>query len=314
MLAALLVVPAALPAPVAAAGPQIAQQAYAKASNTGAGDKFGSSVAVYGNTMVVGAPYEASAATGINGDQTSNVQMDAGATWIQQAYLKASNTGTFAMFGWVVAIAGDTIVVGSPEESGSATGVNGGQTQQVATYAGAAYIFVRSAGAWSQQAYLKASNTETDDTFGRAVAVSGATVVAGAPNESSPATGINGAQASNSATNSGAAYVFYRSPIATTTTLAGPASVKLGATLKITGTVSPSTAPGTVSIGRYRLVSGKWKLIGTKVVTLVAGKFGYAIKLPTRGKWRFVAAYSGGSSGWATNAASKSASKAVTVK
>src|SRR5687767_4680694 len=60
-----------------------------------------------------------------------------------------------------------------------------------------------------QQAYLKASNTEANDAV-FAVAVSGDTVVIGAYNESSSATGVNGDQSDNSALNSGAAYVFVR--------------------------------------------------------------------------------------------------------
>ena len=63
-------------------------------------------------------------------------------------------------------------------------------------------------GTWSQQAYLKASNTEASDYFGYSVAVSGDTVVVGAYVEGSTATGVNGNQSDNSAWASGAAYVF----------------------------------------------------------------------------------------------------------
>ena len=103
-------------------GPTAAQQAYIKASNTGMGDNFGYSVAVSGDTMVVGAPYEASNATGVNGNQNDNSAPGSGAayvfvrngtTWSQQAYLKASNTGASDQFGWSVAVSGDTVVVGA---------------------------------------------------------------------------------------------------------------------------------------------------------------------------------------------------------
>jgi hypothetical protein len=60
----------------------------------------------------------------------------------------------------------------------------------------------------TQQAYLKASNTGANNQFGASVAVSGDTVVVGAPNEDSAAMGVNGDQSDNSATNAGAAYVF----------------------------------------------------------------------------------------------------------
>jgi len=56
----------------------IAQQAYIKASNTGAGDRFGSSIAISGDTVVVGAQAEASGATGVNGNQSDNSDPNAG--------------------------------------------------------------------------------------------------------------------------------------------------------------------------------------------------------------------------------------------
>ena len=61
---------------------------------------------------------------------------------------------------------------------------------------------------WTQQAYLKASNTDAFDIFGRSVAVSGDTVVVGADLEASNATGINGDQEDNNVPGSGAVYIF----------------------------------------------------------------------------------------------------------
>jgi len=197
------------------------QQAYLKASNTGAGDLFGLSVAVSGDTVVVGARLEDSNATGVNGNQADNIPgasgaayvfvRDAGGVWSQQAYLKASNTGASDLFGLSVAVSGDTVVVGAAGERSSATGVDGNQADNSAFHAGAAYVFVRSGGVWSQQAYLKASNTGASDLFGLSVAVSGDTVVVGATSEDSNATGVNGDQADNSTADSGAAYVFVMS-------------------------------------------------------------------------------------------------------
>ncbi|MCX6876085.1 MAG: FG-GAP repeat protein [Verrucomicrobia bacterium] len=198
----------------------LAYQAYLKASNTGAGDQFGQSVAVSGNTVVVGAGYEDSAATGVNGNQWNNSAADSGAayvfvrsgtTWSQQAYLKASNTEAGDRFGFRVAVSGDTAVVTARNEDSAATGVNGNQADNLATGAGAAYVFVRSGNTWTQQAYLKASNTGTNDIFGTSVGVSGDTVVVGANGEASSASGVNGNQADNTAANAGAAYVFIRS-------------------------------------------------------------------------------------------------------
>jgi hypothetical protein len=196
------------------------QQAYLKASNTGANDRFGTSVAIDGNTIVVGAHQEDSNATGVNGTQANNTATDSGAayvfvrsgtTWSQQAYLKSSNSDALDQFGVSVGISGETVVVGAYREDSNATGVNGSEANTTAFDAGAAYVFARSGTTWSQQAYLKASNTEAGDFFGYAVAIHDDTVVIGAYSEDSSARGVNGNQASNSNSNAGAAYVFTRS-------------------------------------------------------------------------------------------------------
>jgi hypothetical protein len=70
---------------------------------------------------------------------------------------------------------------------------------------GAAYVFVRNGTSWTQQAYLKASNTEQGDYFGFSVSISEDTIVVGAVGEDSNATGVNGTQTDNSAFHSGAA-------------------------------------------------------------------------------------------------------------
>src|SRR5438552_2628098 len=70
----------------------------------------------------------------------------------QQAYLKASNTGQNDFFGLGLSISGDTVVVGAPLESSNARGVNGDQSDNSAPDSGAAYVFLRNRGVWSQQA------------------------------------------------------------------------------------------------------------------------------------------------------------------
>ena len=117
----------------------------------------------------------------------------------QEAYAKASNSQPNARFGNSVALSGDTLAVGSYFEKSNATGINGNQADQSAVQAGAVYVFSRSGGTWSQQAYLKASNTAAGATFGVSVALSGDTLVVGANNEQSSATGINGNQLDTSA-------------------------------------------------------------------------------------------------------------------
>ncbi|WP_437814035.1 cadherin-like beta sandwich domain-containing protein [Sorangium sp. So ce1078] len=196
------------------------QEAYLKASNTGAHDRFGSAVTLDGDTLVVGAPGEDSGATGVAGAQSNNAASQAGAayvftrtgaTWTQQAYLKASNTGAGDAFGTSVAISGDTLAVSATGEGSAATGVNGAQADNAAPGSGAVYVFTRSGATWVQQAYLKASNTGAGDAFGASVAISAHTLAVGATGEASAATGVNGAQADDSAPGSGAVYVFTRS-------------------------------------------------------------------------------------------------------
>jgi hypothetical protein len=88
-----------------------------------------------------------------------------------------------------VAVSGDSVVVGAYGESSNSTGVNGNQDDRSATWAGAAYVFVRREATWSQQAYLKAVSAKAGDQFGFSVAVSGDTVAVGARRESGNATG-----------------------------------------------------------------------------------------------------------------------------
>jgi hypothetical protein len=195
------------------------QQAYLKAHQVTAGDSFGTSVAVSGDTVVVGASDEDSSTTGVTVSGAANesavdsgaayVFVRSGTAWTQQAYLKAGNTGAGDAFGRSVAVSGDTVVVGAYAEDSSTTGVNS-TANELASGAGAAYVFVRSGTMWTQQAYLKAGNTGVNDGFGTSVAVSGDTVVVGATGEDSGITGVDSTP-NESATDAGAAYVFVRS-------------------------------------------------------------------------------------------------------
>jgi hypothetical protein len=195
------------------------QQAYLKASNTDVSDSFGFSVAISGDTIAIGAPFESSNATGVNGNQSNNtggssgaayVFVRSGGVWTQQAYLKASNTDAGDLFGYAISISGNSVLVGAPLESSNTTSINGNQNDNSAAVSGAAYVFTRSGNAWSQQAYLKASNTDTADLFAWSVGISGDAIVVGAQGESSNATGVNGNQFNNTAVFSGAAYIFVR--------------------------------------------------------------------------------------------------------
>ena len=115
---------------------------------------------------------------------------------------------TFSVFRWrSLAIPWSS---GHSDEASNATGINGDQTDNSAFMPEQPMFSCATATTWTQQAYLKASNTDAGDSFGGSVAVSGDTVVVGAYGEASNATGINGDQNDNSAGSAGAAYVFVR--------------------------------------------------------------------------------------------------------
>jgi len=235
------------PASAASAPRQLRQVAYLKASNAEAGDHFGCGGALTahtgngvamssdGSTLAIGAQHENGGAKGVNGNQNDESAYGAGAvyvfirsgdSWAQQAYIKASNPGSSDRFGSSVALSadGNTLAVSAVWEAGSATGINGNQNDDSIPQAGAAYIFTRTGNTWSQQAYIKASNTgkagvgEDDfgdgDQFGYALALSGDgnTLAVGAISEDSRASGINNLafQNDDSAVSSGAVYVFTR--------------------------------------------------------------------------------------------------------
>ena len=170
------------------------QTAYLKASNPDADDYFGMSVDMDGDTLVVGAYGEDSAAVGVNGDGNNDSARDSGAAyvfvrkngrWEQEAYIKASDTATRDYFGVNVAISGDALVVGAFRYDILNVSAPG---------PGAAYVFERKQGTWRQTAVLKSSGSATGDQFGLGLAMEGATIVVGARMEA----------------GGGAAYVFER--------------------------------------------------------------------------------------------------------
>jgi hypothetical protein len=154
-------------------------------------------------------------ATNVTGSTmaTVRIQVDPGAPgpWAQQAYVKAVNNDANDFFGQAVALDGDTLVVGAPNEQAcdnsitNGTGASSDNTCELFTAGvGAVYVYKRTGSVWAQEAYLKASDTDTGGTvdpmqFGTSVAISGNTIVVGAPNKNV------------SATDEGAVYVFVRS-------------------------------------------------------------------------------------------------------
>ena len=142
-------------------------------------DLFGFSVAMDGDTVIIG-----SHRSNVPGADAGSayIFVRRGSDWIQQARLIADDANEFEWFGYAVAISGDTAIVGAIRSN--TTGKD----------SGAAYIFVRNSDLWLQQAKLVGDNTESRDNFGFSVAVSGDIVVIGSPNN----------------TSTGSAYIFER--------------------------------------------------------------------------------------------------------
>ncbi|UGA57510.1 hypothetical protein [Vibrio sp. VB16] len=211
------------------------QVAYLKASNADSQDHFGYSLALNGDgsTLAVGAPTEDNSAIGViaDGSETTDTGSapDSGAVylfgnsvgnWVQTAYVKASNVGSYDQFGFGVALSNDgaTLVVAAPSEDNSATGVitDGSETSDTGTaaHSGALYLFSKSLGSWAQTAYLKASNTSSGDGFGTSVALNGdgGLIAVGAAAEDNAAKGVivDGSETVDLgvATQSGAVYLF----------------------------------------------------------------------------------------------------------
>jgi hypothetical protein len=217
-------------------GANWAQQAYVKASNADSGDHFGNAVALSadGNTLAVSAYFESGGATGINGNAADNSIPQSGAvyvftrngtTWAQQAYIKASNTGTAGVgdvpgdgdqFGFSVALSddGNTLAVGATSEDSVANGINGNQADNSTSSAGAVYIFARTGTTWAQQAYIKSDAPPMatgGDQFGYSVALNadGNTLAVGVYDEGGSSRTVNGPIDAMRG-GSGAAYVFTR--------------------------------------------------------------------------------------------------------
>jgi hypothetical protein len=158
------------------------QTAKLTASDAAAFDQFGYAVGISGETVVVGA---------VQGDDGTEQEAGAayiyrwdGRRWHQTAKLTAREAAARSLFGWSVAISGETIVVGAPTDDGTEQG------------AGAAYIYRWDGAQWRQTAKLTARDTTAGAMFGHAVAISGETVVVAARSDG------------DAGTNAGTTYMF----------------------------------------------------------------------------------------------------------
>ncbi len=204
-----------------------AQEAELSASDGQPQDQFGWSVAISGDTAVVGSVYDE------NRTGSTYVYTRTGSTWTEQQKLTASDAALEDAFGVSVAIDQDTIIVGAgwkdtfigaayiytrsgttwtqEAKINASDGTNGNEfgmavsisgdlvavgARFVNTWTGAAYIYSRTGTTWTEEARINASDGEFFDQFGWSIAIDGNYVIAGAPGETSPYTG--------------AAYIFWK--------------------------------------------------------------------------------------------------------
>jgi len=150
------------------------------ASNGGPDHKFGSAVALQGDTALIGA-------TGLSGGGGVYVFERSGTTWNEITQFAPGDPAPFKFFGEAISLSGDSALVGAVgDDAGGAA-------------SGAAYVFVRSGSIWSQQAKLKAPVIEPYSSFGQAVALAGDQALVGAY------------RSDDLGNDSGAAHVFVRS-------------------------------------------------------------------------------------------------------
>lgn len=245
------------------------QQAELTSSDGTTGDLFGSSVAVSGSTVVVGAVGHL---VGSNADGAAYVFVQSVGTWSQQAELTASDGALGDQFGASVGLSGSTAVVGAPQHT---VGSN--------VHQGTGYVFVQNGSAWDQQAELTSSAGAVGDYFGGSVVVSGTTLVIGADTQE---VGSNG--------NQGVAYVFGQgstTTISTTTTLTSSANPQtLGDNVTFTATVTPESGTGVPTGTVTFTVDGGTEVPETLNSSAVAT---YSTSTLTAGSHVVVASYSG---------------------
>ena len=137
------------------------------AGDPGAGDWFGYSVGVSGDTLLVGS---------INDDDraadsgSAYVHTRAGTAWIQQQKITASDGAKTDAFGWSVALDGNRLAVGAPRVD----------LPNIYKEVGAVYVYSRAGTTWSQQHKITASDWQPGDHFGHAVSMDGITILVGA--------------------------------------------------------------------------------------------------------------------------------------
>lgn len=205
---------------------------YIKAINPDIDDEFGFSLALSGDgsTLAIGSPHEdssyqnvtvQSSLDSLSFDSTDETEQDSGAVyvlaldnneWQFQAFIKAPRPDEDDFFGWHLNLSanGETLAVGMPRDDSEAKGVNVNWDNSSAPASGAVNVYGANSGEWSMINYVKASNTDANDTFGRTLALSsdGSTLAVAATGEDSRATTIQGDQSDDTGNNTGAVYLY----------------------------------------------------------------------------------------------------------
>jgi hypothetical protein len=204
-------------------------EAYIKSVNSDIGDRFGYSLSLSGDYLAVAAIEEDSVQAAITNSalaSSDNTNEKSGAvylyhwdgsTWVQEAYLKASNSDIGDQFGENLILSGNTLVVGVPNEASNATTITQGSRasgDNTNTQSGAVYVFTKdNKGDWIEQAYIKAVNSDALYRFGESISFSGDTLAVGSSGEASNTTTItDGRDMSTDQSNpdSGATYIYQR--------------------------------------------------------------------------------------------------------
>jgi hypothetical protein len=224
-------------------------------------DYFGEAVALDGDLAAVAAPSHQSGRGAVYLFQRQN------GSWSQVAKLLASDPTPNASFGQALALNAGTLAVGAP-------GYNGGR--------GAVYVFVGAGGSWSQQQRIQSNDISANDRFGQAVALSGQTLLIGAPNKA------------GSVSAQGVAYLFGRSGstwsqqarLARTSPQAGEgfgAAVALDLNLAAVGAPYAPAATGTAGglVQSYLRTGSTWSPLAElrSAQGSASAQFGFALSL-----------------------------------
>ena len=144
------------------------QQAMIQSNDIAVGDTFGHTVAISGNTIIVGAKYEDGSSSSATNYGSVYVFTGSGSSWTQQAKLGDPNPSTNDWFGSnSIAISGNTIVIGSQ------------YSDDTATNSGTAHVYTRSGSTWTYRTQLEASDAAQSDRFGAGVQINGNTILVG---------------------------------------------------------------------------------------------------------------------------------------